>query len=880
MRDPLEAIPVSAFIVISTNDVNAAWATLNRGNLVWDAMNETNWASAVSKVSSLTDSLLTANPEISGMINGRPCWISLHATGKNNFDYVVTTSLPSAADKDDFISFLNKSLGTSNKIGRSEWNKTMLLDIEAFKGGRFFAACREGVIAFSSNEELLKAGMDQLDKGPTLKSDKNFVSLKETAEEKSLANVYWNYQRLFAAMDRVASDDGKEKLDDAGNFAEWSESDIDLQPNAVMMNGYTATTDSAKEYLSTMSGQTAQAMQIDEVLPSSTISFVDYGISNIDDYFLKYDAYLDHLGIAAQRDEQLAQLHAENNFDPKINIGSWLGNEIAVAQVPDSAGGTTAVAFLSTTNTTIALEKLGLLTGKEDTVEITAADSSGCVIRKNPAENMLPATFGSLFSELSSTYYCVIRNCVVFAKEEKMLHGIFLADRNNHTLKKNRTYADFISNISPEANLTFYFSPGNFSSTLKRYAATPWADDLTLHDKLIRRFDGAIIQFSTGDNDKGLFYTSIFFRHNPQEKKSMSTLWETQLDTTFSSRPYMVHDHKTKGLDIFVQDDANTIYLISSAGNIIWKRKLSEKMLGEVKQVDALKNDKYQLAFNTASFLYIIDRNGKDIEHFPVRLPATATNSVAVIDYDNTREYRMLVACSDKKIYNYGIDGKKVDGWKTYSTNDIVLTPLQRTIISSHDYVIAVDRSGQSYITERQGNTRLVLNGKLNAPVKKYFLENGKDLAHSYLVDEDSSGNVAKLSLTDVLEHLHFSDFHSSPDMEYRDVNGDGSREYIFLDEKDLTVYNREKQPVTAFTFPEKTNVSLMIFGFDEKDIRFGILCPGKNEVHLVNNGGSESEGFPLEGETPFSIGKLNGNDAYTLVCGNNGRYVCAYAVK
>jgi len=33
-------------------------------------------------------------------------------------------------------------------------------------------------------------------------------------------------------------------------------------------------------------------------------------------------------------------------------------------------------------------------------------------------------------------------------------------------------------------------------------------------------------------------------------------------------------------------------------------------------------------------------------------------------DYDNNNDYRLLITCKNKRIYNYTIKGKKVKGWK------------------------------------------------------------------------------------------------------------------------------------------------------------------------------------------------------------------------
>ncbi len=877
-RDALEAVPNSAFCVISSNDVHGAWAKLSQGNLVWDALNETQWATSVSHTSTLIDSLLNTDADVKSFFEERQCWLSLHLTGNEGFDFLITSALPSTGDMDDYAAFVKKHAGTK-KITETIWKGNPILHIGEITNGGFCTGMREGVILISCNEDLLKTGMDQLGKGPTLKNDKGFSAVRQTAGEKAAANIYFNYQKLSVGLKRISNDNFQDRLEGINRFAEWTEMDLSLRPNAVLMNGYTSSPDSAKEYLGIFKGQQPQLIEAASVLPGSTITYSSFGISNFQLFNQRYDAFLEREGLADERRDKLAQLKRNYNFDPDKQIANWLGNEIVMAIVPAPDGGTTTIALLSSANTAEAKSTLQSLEIKNDTVPSEpTSDSSGFVIRKMPVPEMLSATFGEMFSDLREAYYTVVQQYVVFASDENALRAFIASNQNGTTLAHNRSYADFATNMSQEASLTLYASPGHCDGLLKENSSSALNEDLKVHSKLLRRFDGAVLQYSTSDND--LFYTNIFIRHNPQTKKDIATLWETQLDTTFSGKPCLVMDHKTKGLDIFIQDDANKIYLISNTGTVYWKKQLSEKIIGEVKQVDALKNGKYQLAFNTTSSIYVIDRNGNDLAPFPIKLPAMATNPLSIMDYDNNRDYRFLIACSDKIIYNYQITGKKVEGWKLPMTQDIVLVPVQRVVVGGKDYVIIADRSGKIYVVDRQGNARLSLKEQLNAPVIQIIVEAGKDLSRTRIVSSDSIGNVSRLSLTDDLERMHFMDFEDAPGFDYRDIDGDGNREFIFLDAHRLMLFNQDKAPVMSFTFDSPPTTSPQIFFFDTKDVRIGVLCPTSSELHLINNGGADAEGFPIQGSTAFSIGKLNGDGSLTLVCGNNKKYLCAYPLR
>lgn len=876
VRDALEGIPNSAFCVISTNDLRGTWQKLNQGNLVWAALNETDWASSVTEKASLIDSLLANDAEVASFFEDRQCWFSFHFTGNDDFDYLLASSLPSSGDMNDFFAFVKKH--TKQAKTESVWKGNPVLEIGKKETGGFCVGMVQGVILISGNIELLKTSMNQLEKGPTLKNDKGFASVKKTAGEKAAANIYINYKKLLVGLKRISDDDFHERLESIGSFAQWTEMDLSLRPNAVLLNGYTSSPDSAKEFLGVFKGQQPQLIEAASVLPAGTLTYASFGISNFQLYNQRYDAYLEREGLANERRDKLAQLKRNYGFDPDEKIANWLGNEIVMATVPAADGGTTTIALLSSASTAETKATLRGLENDSIATEMLATDSSGFVIRKLPVPGMLPATFGDMFSELREPYYTIVQQYVVIAADENSLRAFIAANTNGTTLAHNRAYADFATNMSQEASLTLYASPGHCEGLLKKNASAGFGEDLKKHSGLLRRFDGAILQYSTGDND--LYYTNIFLRHNPTTKRDIATLWETQLDTTFSGKPVLVIDHKTKGLDIFIQDDANKIYLISSTGTVFWKKQLSEKIIGEVKQVDALKNGKLQLCFNTSSAIHIIDRNGNYFAPFPVKLPAPATNALSIMDYDNNRDYRFLVACSDKKIYNYGINGKKIEGWKLPATNDVVTVPVQRVVVADKDYVIVADRAGKIYVTDRQGNARLSLKEKLNAPVNQIVVEAGKDLSHTRIVSADSFGNVSRLSLTDDLERMHFMDFEDTPGFDYRDIDGDGNREFIFLDVHHLMLFNQDKAPVMSYTFETAPDPVPQLFFFDAKDVRIGVRCPSSSELHLINNGGADAEGFPVTGTTPFSIGKLNGDGGLTLVCGNNNRYLCAYSLR
>jgi hypothetical protein len=122
-------------------------------------------------------------------------------------------------------------------------------------------------------------------------------------------------------------------------------------------------------------------------------------------------------------------------------------------------------------------------------------------------------------------------------------------------------------------------------------------------------------------------------------------------------------------------------------------------------------------------------------------------------------------------------------------------------------------------------------------------------------------------------------DFTTSPNFVYVDMNGDGTREYLFVDDDQMIVFDQDKKTVLSHTFEEKTTRRIQLFSFSETDTRLGVTCAEAAKLHLFNSSGKELSGSPLSGKTAFSIGKLNGPSSFTLVCCKD-QYIYAYPIQ
>jgi len=116
---------------------------------------------------------------------------------------------------------------------------------------------------------------------------------------------------------------------------------------------------------------------------------------------------------------------------------------------------------------------------------------------------------------------------------------------------------------------------------------------------------------------------------------------------------------------------------------------------------------------------------------------------------------------------------------------------------------------------------------------------------------------------------------------DYQDINADGYKDYIFLDKNKLAVYKQDGSNLFDFKFDEKIESSPVYYYFSYDDRKLGVVSRTSNEIYLFNSNGSVYNGFPLKGNTPFTIGYLeNSSNHFNLLVGNRYNFLYNYSVN
>src|SRR5690606_27412666 len=141
--------------------------------------------------------------------------------------------------------------------------------------------------------------------------------------------------------------------------------------------------------------------------------------------------------------------------------------------------------------------------------------------------------------------------------------------------------------------------------------------------------------------------------------------------------------------DLVVQDVKNNLYLLANDGKVLWKKQLEGRVLGKIEQIDMYKNGRLQLAFATQNRVYVLDRNGKDVSPFPLKFNDNITQPLSVFDYDNKREYRLMVT-QGKSVLMYDGQGNTVKGFTYKQAENTINSQPRHFRIGTKDYIVFV----------------------------------------------------------------------------------------------------------------------------------------------------------------------------------------------
>ena len=858
--DTHEAIPPEFVFCLETTNYSRLTSALQNHSNIWKEFQKYSIVKELDRLMHEIDSLSRNSEDIKGLVEENVLISAYPAEDKLDFLFVLNS--PDRNATDEVLKLIDPETG----IDKEKFENTTLYTLDfmqEFPDLLSFTETR-GLFILASSRELIKKSVLHINHDENVFESPKFQKIRTTLGSDVEAHLYISFDELEQLAGWIFNEN---KLPDLAGFTSSAALDVEIKPDQLLFNGFSRVNDSTFQQLSLFEGQDPVEQALFKVIPSTVVYFNWFGVSNPQKFM-----------------ENLGRSDSQPSEDPEFrevfySFFSGQASEIIMRKEMNAFSRLVLITVKSQGQAENILKDYFQenYPDREKSEEITIAENYSLEAYKLPVRGVEKAMFADLLPETNYEWYCFYDNHLVLAKSIADLKELVYLNTLGKTLDNDDYFQGLKDNFSSRSNLFIYFDPSQYYPEILDNLKPETRSVIEQHPDSWKKLNVAGFQNTVTDD---LNYFRLFINYTGKIREYVNTVWERKLEANLSIKPTVVLNHNNNEKEIFVQDEKNIIYLINNSGGIIWKQAIDGPILGKVHQMDYYGNGKLQYLFNTGSKIHLIDRNGNNVESFPVNLREKASAGLSLFDYDNNRDYRIPVPTVDRDILMYDKHGDIVTGWRFRRADQVINFPVEHYRIGDKDYIVARDEFNL-YILNRRGRKRVKPSKEIDFSVNNpVFLNTGSSGAER-LIASDKTGDVYAFFFDGKVEKIMGQEMSENHFFIPADLNGDRRPEYIFVDSTRLGVYDGSSGLIFSEIYPEEINLPPVIYSFSAADKKIGIVASESERIYLVNNDGSLYQGFPLQGSSLFSISSFPGlKDRFNLLVGNNDNFLYNYSVK
>lgn len=813
--ESVHAIPIDAALIIACGNVDNAVKSLNDINLFNSDQNigKSGLLSLDSTIEQYSTYFSSKNP----------VYLSAHSTGAQSFDWLLITSTEKQEDK---IKLLEIALQSYAETTTHPYSNSTINEL-SITNQPYYYTITQGLLICSQQKLLVEDAIRQLKTNNNLTQNLSFNNIYKSSNKKEDFNIYLSSKNF----DKISTVLLKNQTS-IYNSSEWMQWDLDLLSDGILFSGLSISHDSLSQNLTHYKSNPGHRVLTASILPHNTSYFLSRAFENYKQYKRKKEESLQKKHLLKSYLKSLSRYATE---DVEV-IESWIDSELSYFITEDSKDKSIGA------STHIANEK-EVITFLENNADST--------FRYREELLFSWPSLGSLFeiqnlqSQQDTFYGACINEHLIVSEDLSLLKSLINDYKSNRTLSNTNQYRLTIDELSSRSNVFIYAQNPSLLNISDKFTTAATSEFIQQNHDLFSKFKSLGLQFIIKDN---ISYSNAYIALNESKTANTRAIWSQQLDNEISSNISIVKNHYTQEKEIVVQDAEGYMYLLSSSGEILWKRKFNEQIIGEVQQIDAYKNNKLQLLFNSNSKLYLVDRKGRDVGNFPINLKSNTTLPLALFDYENNRNYRILVSANNKH-YMYNSKGNIVKGWKFKKSTSNAVHPAQHFVVANKDYVLLAEENGTLNVLNRRGESRLKVKGSIDFSSNPLQVVHGKNLAETRIIAIDKQGVQQNILFDGSIDNSINFEFDQGFQYKYQ------HRHHFFIEGSAIKVNGERLNIKYSFDSDKLSTCATQIIN---EQLYFAISDLENNQSYLFKESEEPLEGFPVYGSSAPKVSDVD----------------------
>jgi hypothetical protein len=428
----------------------------------------------------------------------------------------------------------------------------------------------------------------------------------------------------------------------------------------------------------------------------------------------------------------------------------------------------------------------------------------------------------------------------------------------------------FLENTLGEASYSLFVNLHNNRTQLNALLHPDWQKLWQDEAAAFRPFDLLAFQVSQLD---GRYYTSLALGHRDMPAPAAAPARTAEangytLPARAITRPYLVRNHVDNTFEVLLQDSLKSLMLLTTEGRLLWSVDIGDAVRTDIHQIDYFKNRKLQYLFATRNRLWLVDRNGDRVSPFPVDLPSGSDiEFLSVVDYDNNRDYRFMLADRKGNILLCGKDGRMLEGWNPLALGHPLAEAPFHLRVRGGDCMIALERRGRIHVMKRRADAYPGFPIDLGTPVRgPLFVDHGNNFAVTLLNAVTESGEIVQVNLSGVVVKRQQL-VKPSADCRFWLVPDVLGKTYVILRQEynKLSFLDRQGGLMFEQSFASSGFLDVQFYHFSAERQYFAVTDREQEFSYLYDRNGTLFNQQPLESSYPVALMYLSKQNRYQL---------------
>ncbi|WP_161888800.1 hypothetical protein [Pontibacter russatus] len=852
-------VPESAVLVLETTNHADLIGHLRETGL-WDSFSVLPFAQRLEENLASLDSVAPGSQRLSRFLDEKKILTSIHVVDNAEVACVYYVPVVSVGEH-RFLRTLTEDIGKSAlfKEQTREYQGTLLTDITNTRlGTKFTYFTYHNNIVLSPSAALVEEIVRRVSRGQPTSIAAGFAREGNLTKPGVYGSVFVNYRMLPDFLNLFLKEEVMPEVRYLSSLCQYGLLDLKLEQDKIFLSGF-STPELLKNSLhQTMQPENPQPQGVKAYLPVRTALLLHFGLEELERMGMPrpeskaiYGGTIDSLASLLSEEAALAYLESTSiSASPE---------KVAFAHVADTAA---AAKLLSSLGSQLAASQ------QQHPVKVQHGAYS---IRLLDVPELPGKLLGKMFRGFERCYVVPVDDYLLFSESITTLRTLLDEILEENVWGKSVVQQNFLKETLQEANLSTYLNTENAWYMLNRYVEDAERENLLQNASLIRRFSQLSLQFAKA----GPQYHTRFIIRRPDHSNSTAgqDVFGPEITLPFNNRldtrPFPMHNAADRSREVAVQDSANVLYNVTDDARRGWVDSVGAPIRGNILEVEMGPDKQLGYLFATPSRIHAINGQGQELVNFPFNVgDSLSMQHLAVFDYENDGNYRLLVDDSMGNLYMYNIRGTAVEGWQPRRMDFRLATAPQHLRVGGRDVILVVLENGYIYALNRRGDAYPGFPISLKAPIVGGVAVNlGTDLRRTTVTAVTRYGAAVTFNLQGkVLSRKQLPRPSKRALFSLVPESSNGRSAVIVRQELGkVTLFDQDLNELFQERFVTSAPKIVQYFHFGGANRIYAITETGPQQTYLYDSEGNHIGSRTLESSQPVTIYYNEASNNYTL---------------